>query len=63
MSNEPTFNKYIANVGGLAAVYLIAVLITKAILPGYENAAIYTITCIVFIVLFLKRKNNSNKKD
>ncbi len=42
--SEPSFSKYLVRVGGVSAVFAIAILVTTEFFPGYEGYVVLAIS-------------------
>jgi len=63
--SEPTLSKYLVRVGGVCAVFAIAILVTTAVLPGYEGYVVLIIAGLGICYLTAKEiieKNRHTKK-
>ncbi len=58
----PIFRSYVYRVGGLAAIYLISILLTKKFLPGSEFIAVVIVTLLVFLFPLFKKILNAGLK-
>lgn len=63
--SEPTLSSFIIRVGGVLAVFVIAILVTTEFFPGYEGYVVLTISGLGIFYLATKEileKNNRAKK-
>jgi hypothetical protein len=65
--SEPTFSSYLLRVGGVAAVFTIAILVTAEFFPGYEGYVVIAISGLGVFVLAAKealdKKNRAKNKS
>ena len=64
--NEPTFLQYFIRVGGVGAIFVIAILITTEFFPGWESYVVLAISGSGILLLTINdivRKKRRNKKS
>lgn len=64
--NEPTLLQYLVRVGGVGAIFVIAILITTKFFPGWESYVVLAISGLGILLLIIRdivRKKIGNKKS
>ncbi|QOJ24278.1 MAG: hypothetical protein HRU78_11990 [Gammaproteobacteria bacterium] len=64
--SEPTFLQYLIRVGGVGAIFVIAILVTTEFLPGWESYVVLAISGLGILSLTIKdivRKKKRYKKS
>lgn len=64
--NEPTLSSFIIRVGGVLAIFVIAILITTEFFPGYEGYVVLVISGLGIFFLsakeIMERSNRTKKR-
>ena len=60
---QPSAKNFLVRVGGFFLLVAIAVLATKALLPGYEAVTILTLSGVVIVATILQSFLSKNRND